>query len=229
MPQSPDLSNDASQKAARIFLVDDHAMMRTGLRNYIHLNSPWKICGEASSAGEAMAMLPEAEPDVVILDLTLPDMNGIELLRRMKKLRPETEAVVYTALDVEAMINQAFEAGARSYLNKSDDIQQLIQAIEAALTHKPFFTQRVSEVLFRRFHATSSSSENAASGSDLTPRENEAIRIIAKGASNRELAETLGVGLRTAEGYRASIMRKLQLKTIGELIRYAIRNGIVEG
>lgn len=229
MSSAPLPSNNGLQKTARVFLVDDHSMMRTGLRNFIQLNSPWEICGEASSGGEALALLSESLPDVVILDLTLPDMNGIELLRRVKKLRPDTEAVVYTALDVEAMINQAFEAGARSYLNKSEDIHQLLQAIEAALAHKPFFTQRVSEILFRRFHATTTSEENVASGSALTPRESDAIRIIAKGASNRELAATLGVGLRTAEGYRASIMRKLQLKTIGELIRYAIRNGIIEG
>jgi len=213
----------------RILIVDDHAVVRLGVRRLIETQPDWNLCGEASSGREALAAVEELKPDVIIQDITLPDLDGMEVVRQIKKFHPETEIVIFTAHETETLVHQAFSAGARSYLIKTDGINHFVEAVRSASAHQPYFTPRVSEIIFKRLQAAGPEAEGALPDTGLTPREREAVRIIAEGKSNKELAALLGISLRTAESHRAAIMHKLNLHGIGELIRYAIRNGIIAG
>jgi DNA-binding NarL/FixJ family response regulator len=210
----------------RLLLVDDHAVVRNGVRLVVEQQPDWEICGEASTGREGVAAAQLLKPDVVIQDVTLPELNGLEALRQIKKARPETEVIIFTAHEMEDLVHQVFDAGARSYLLKTDEPVHLVEAVRAAATHKPYFTPRISEIIFSRYQH--GGGERPAPGTSLTPREREAVQFIAEGRSNKELAAQLGVSLRTAESHRAAVMQKLGLHTLGELIRYAIRNGIIE-
>lgn len=215
-------------KPIRLLLVDDHAVVRTGARIVLEQQSGWEVCGEASTGREGVAAARSLKPDVVIQDVTLPELGGLEALRQIKKACPSTEVIIFTAHEMEDLVHQVFDAGARSYLLKTDDSVHLVEAVRAAADHKPYFTPRISEIILARYQHSGADNERPLPGSSLTPREREALQVIAEGKTNKELATQMGVSLRTAESHRAAIMQKLGLRTIGELIRYAIRNGIVE-
>lgn len=211
----------------RILVVDDHAVVRNGVRFVLEKQPGWEICGEAQTGREGVAAAKELKPDVVIQDITLPELSGMEVLRQVKKALPDTEVIMFTAHEMEDLVHQVFDAGGRSYLLKTDDPSHLIEAVRAAAEHKAYFTPRVSQIILRRLQS-GSMGERPTPGNSLTGREREAVKFIAEGRTNKELADVLGVSLRTAESHRAAVMQKLGLKTIGELIRYALRNGIIE-
>ncbi len=215
-------------KPIRILLVDDHTIVRTGVKIVLERQPGWEVCGEAATGREGVAAVKNLKPDVVIQDVTLPELGGLEALRQIKKLSPSTEVIIFTAHEMEDLVLQVFDAGARSYLLKTDDSAHLLEAVRAAADHKPYFTPRISEIILTRYQHSGLDSERPLPGTSLSPREREALQVIAEGKTNKELAAQLGVSLRTAESHRAAIMHKLGLKTLGELIRYAIRNGIVE-
>jgi two-component system, NarL family, response regulator NreC len=212
----------------RLFLVDDHAAVRTGVRVVLERQTGWKVCGEAGTGREAVAATEQLKPDVMILDITLPELGGLEVIRLARKVSPDTEVIIFTAHEMEELVHQAFDVGVRSFILKSDENVQLVEAVRAAVEHRPYFTPWISGIIFARFQRRSPKDEPPAPGSVLGPREREAIQFIAEGKTNKELAAQLGVCLRTAESHRAAIMRKLGLHSIGELIRYAIRNGIID-
>jgi DNA-binding NarL/FixJ family response regulator len=215
-------------KPIRILLVDDHTIVRTGVKIVLERQPGWEVCGEAATGREGVAAVKNLKPDVVIQDVTLPELGGLEALRQIKKLSPSTEVIIFTAHEMEDLVLQVFDAGARSYLLKTDDSTHLLEAVRAAADHKPYFTPRISEIILTRYQHSGLDSERPLPGTSLSPREREALQVIAEGKTNKELAAKLGVSLRTAESHRAAIMHKLGLKTLGEIIRYAIRNGIVE-
>ncbi|MEP6669648.1 MAG: response regulator transcription factor [Chthoniobacter sp.] len=215
-------------KPIRILLVDDHAVVRNGVRFVLEKQQGWEICGEAATGREGVAVAKELNPDVVIQDVTLPELSGIEALKQIKRNSPGTEVIIFTAHEMEDLVHQVFDAGGRSYLLKTDESNHLIEAVRAAAEHKPYFTPRVSEIIFSRLQQSAIGGERPAPGQTLTTREREAVQFIAEGKSNKDLAQLMGVSLRTAESHRAAIMQKLGLNTIGELIRYALRNGIIE-
>jgi two-component system, NarL family, response regulator NreC len=215
-------------KSIRILLVDDHAIVRSGVRFLIEQQPGWEVCGEAATGREGVASAKSLKPDIVIQDITLPELSGLESLKQIKKIHPTTEVIIFTAHEMEDLVHQVFDAGARSYLLKTDDNQHLLEAVRAAAEHKPYFTPRVSEIIYARFQCGGNGGERPIPGQSLTPREREAVQFIAEGKSNKELAQHMGVSLRTAESHRAAVMQKLGLKTIGELVRYALRNGIIE-
>lgn len=215
-------------KKPSILIVDDHESVRSGVRAALGMMDTWEVCGEASTGFKAVECVSLMKPDVVIQDVTLPELDGLEVMRQIKKVSPETEVIIFTGQLAESLVYQAFDAGARSYILKTDSTSQLLEAVGAAMLHKPYFTPRISEIVFARFQQSGIKREECAPGSILTPREREAIQIIAEGKSNKELADKMGVSLRTAESHRAAIMQKLKLGNIGELIRYAIRNGIIQ-
>lgn len=202
--------------------------MRSGVRFVIEKQPGWEICGEAQTGREGVAVARELKPDVVIQDVTLPELSGMEALRQIKKALPDTEVIMFTAHEMEDLVYQVFDAGARSYLLKTDDPSHLIDAVKAAAEHKAYLTPRVSELILRRLQSNGQGGERPAPGTSLTAREREAVKFIAEGRTNKELADLLGVSLRTAESHRAAVMQKLGLKSLGELIRYALRNGIIE-
>lgn len=213
----------------RIIIADDHDLVRFGARNLIETQPGWRVCGEAQTGREAVALAEKLKPDVVVLDIEMPELNGLDATRQIKRLLPDTEVIVLTGHETEELVHAVFEAGARSYIFKTDAMIHLIPAITAIMEHKPFFTSKVSEIVFRRYEqkkASQGKSEPASEG--LTTREHEIIQLLAEGSSNKEVATKLGISIKTVETHRAAIMRKLDFKTFSDLVRYAVRNNIIK-
>jgi two-component system, NarL family, response regulator NreC len=204
----------------RILIADDHEVVREGMRALIEHEPGWKVCGIAINGQEAVDTAKKLKPDVVVLDMTMPELDGLEALRQIKRALPNTEVVILSAHYSEEVIEQLFSAGAKSYIQKSDAGQQLVTAIKSLAEHKPFFTAEVAEVLFAKF--------SSLGPHELTTREREIVRLLAGGGSNKEIAIALGISLRTAETHRANIMHKLGTDSVASLVRYAIRNHIIE-
>jgi two-component system response regulator NreC len=220
-PQLP----SSCMKTIRILIADDHDIVRSGVRLLIERELGWEICGEAADGREAVALAEKVQPDVVVLDLTMPELSGLEAARQIKKRSPKMEIVMLTAHESEDLVHQVFDVGARSYILKSEAAKHLVPAIRSAAAHKPFFTSKVSEIVFARY-LNPAGPDRKETG--LTPRERELIQLLAEGKSNKESASVLGISVKTVETHRASIMKKLALKSVSDLVRYAIRNKIIE-
>ena len=215
-------------RTIEILVVDDHEVVRDGLRRLIERQSDWTICGLASTGQEAVRMARELRPNVVILDMSLPDLDGLEVARQIKGACPECEIVIFTGFDADELIPQLFEAGVKSVILKSETSPQLLEAIRHVSRHKPFFTNKVSEKLFSRLLANSKKSSAKNHSRILNRRERETVQLLAAGKSNKQVADVLGVSVRTAEAYRAGVMKKLGVDSLAGLIRYAIRNRLIE-
>ena len=207
----------------RILIADDHEVVRSGLRNILEAQPTWEVVAEAADGKEAVAKAIETAPDIAIIDYSLPILNGVEVTRQIRNRLPRTEVLIFTMHDNEALVRQLLQAGARGYLLKSDASRHLIAAIEALASHKPFFTANVSEALLRSFTARPD-----REGSALTARERQVVQLIAEGQTNKEIAKLLNISLKTVETHRASIMRKLNIGSSAALVRYAVRNKLVE-
>lgn len=212
----------------RILIADDHEVVREGTRSLLAQEHGWEICGMAANGREAVALAQELKPDVVVLDLSMPEMNGLEAARQIKRAVPEIEIVAFSAHSSEEIVVQMFEAGAKSYVRKGDATQHLIAAVRSVAQHEPFFTPEISEILFARITSPSRGQRNGSEEAKLTPRELEITRLLAGGMSNKEVASTLGISVRTAETHRASLLQKLRMRSLADLTRYAIRNHIIE-
>ncbi len=207
----------------RILIADDHEIIRTGLQRLIEANSNWQVVAVAGDGKEAVEKAIETKPDIAIVDYSLPVFNGVEVTRQIRAKLPRTEVLIFTMHDNETLILDLLHAGARGYLLKSDANRYLISAIEALAIHKPYFTSSVSEALLRSF-GTRPSHE----GSAITGRERQVVQLIAEGHSNKSIAELLGISLKTVETHRSAVMRKLNLPSSAALVRYAVRNKIVD-
>ncbi|HSH39171.1 MAG TPA: response regulator transcription factor [Chthoniobacterales bacterium] len=214
--------------ALRILIADDHEVVREGLRALVESEGSWEVCGTAANGREAVERAKELKPDIVVLDMTMPELSGLEAVRQIKRALPATELLVFSAHRSEEVVAQVFDAGAKSYICKADAGRHLVAAIRSLAEHKPFFTPEVSEILFSRFLAADSRRKNGVAEQKLTTREREIVRLLAEGRSNKETADILGISIRTSETHRASLMRKLGLDSLPALVRYAIRNGIIE-
>lgn len=212
---------------ARILLADDHEIIRKGLRSVIAARKDWEIVGEATTGRDAVKKVEELKPDVVVMDISMPELNGLEAVRQIVKIAPRTEVLVLTMHESEDLVREVLEAGARGYLLKSDASRQLITAIEALRLHKPFLTSKVNEVVLMGYLG-GKPLKGETSGGRLTPREREIVQLLAEGMTNKEVATTLSISVKTAETHRTNIMRKLDLHSISELVRYAVRNHIIE-
>jgi len=211
---------------ANILIADDHAVVRKGLRALIEGRPEWKICGEACNGRQAIRMAREINPDLIILDISMPDLNGLEATIEIAKCCPNTRILMLTMHYSEEFVERSLKAGARGYLLKSDAEQDLIEAVESLLQDKTFLTSPASELLLERF--LNKGQEDSGSLSVLTAREREVLQLIAEGSTNKEIAERLCVSPRTVETHRAHIMTKLKVDSVPDLVRYAIRNKIVE-
>jgi DNA-binding NarL/FixJ family response regulator len=207
----------------RIMIADDHDVVRSGLRAILDGQPGWEVVGEAEDGRQAVEIAAEVAPDIAVLDYQLPLINGIEATRQIRAHRPQTEVLIFTMHDSELLIRELLQAGARGYLLKSDARKFLIAAIESLAAHKPFFTGKVSEALLETYLAKGEQSDGA-----LTARETAVIQLIAEGNSNKRIAEVLGISTKTVETHRASAMRKLNVSSTASLVRYAIRNKLVE-
>ncbi len=214
-------------KTLKILIADDHEVVRQGARLLIEAEAGWEVCGVAANGREALERARELEPDIIVLDLNMPELSGVDAVRQLKREVPACEILVFSAHRSEDMVEQVFDAGAKSYIQKTDAGRDLISAIRSLADHKPYFTPEISDIVFRRFlHKNGGKAPN--SGNELTAREREILRLLAEGQSNKDVATTLGISVRTAETHRAALMHKLSLDSIASLVRYAIRNQIIE-
>ena len=211
-------------KKLRILIADDHEVVREGARALVEGEPDWEVCGIATNGREAIERAQELKPDVIVLDMTMPELNGLDAIRRIKKTVPAAEIVIFSAHRSEDIVQQVFDAGAKSYIRKADAGRYLLEAIRSLANHKPFFTPEVSEILFARFlRADTTTAEQK-----LTMREREIVRLLAEGNSNKDVASTLGISIRTAEAHRATVMQKIASESLADVVRYAIRNHIIE-
>jgi DNA-binding NarL/FixJ family response regulator len=212
----------------RILLADDHDVVRRGLRDELNSHAGWEVCGEASDGREAVKLALKLEPDVVVLDLSMPELNGLEATRQIRRELPRTEVLIFTMHETEQLIREVLSAGARGYVLKSDAGRHLVSAVEALSHHKPFFTAKVSEALLDAFLKSAAKPDEGSVFRTLTDREREIVQMLAEGKSNKEIAVSLSISVKTVETHRATVMRKLDINSIVELVHYAIRNQLVE-
>lgn len=207
----------------RILIVDDHDVVRSGLRPILEAQANWTVIAEARDGKEAIAKAIETQPDIAVVDYSLPLLNGVEVTRQIRARLPKTEVLIFTMHDNEALVQELLRAGARGFVLKSDARKYLVEAITALAVHRPFFTTKISEAMLQTYVTRS-----GQVASPLTNRERTIVQLIAEGHSNKAVASTLNISLKTVETHRASVMRKLSLSSSAALVRYAIRNKIVE-
>ncbi len=214
--------------SVQIIVADDHEVVRRGVKSLLESHPGWTVVAEAATGREAVDQVKRCNPDVVILDITMPELNGLEATRQILKVAPQTEILILTLHESAQLIRSVLEAGARGYVLKSDAGRNLIDAVEAVSEHKAFFTSNVAATVLDGYLKTDKRKTGAKPDSHaLTPREREIIQLLAEGKSNKEVATTLGISVHTAETHRTNIMRKLEVHSVSELVRYAIRQNIV--
>jgi len=212
----------------RILIADDHEVVRAGVCALIEREPEFEVCGVATNGREAVDLARKTKPDVVVLDITMPELDGVEAIRQIKRALPNTEMVVFSAHSSEDMVEKVFAAGAKSYIGKGEASRDLVAAIKSVAAHKPFFTAEISEILFAKYLVPGSKKTKSPAEKQLTVREREIVRLLAESSSNKDIADKLGISVRTAETHRATLMRKLGIRSVAGLVRYAIRNHIIE-
>jgi DNA-binding NarL/FixJ family response regulator len=213
----------------RILVADDHDLMRLGIRALLGSHEGWEICAEASNGREAITKTELLKPDIVILDISMPEMNGIEAARRIRTMFPSVEVLILSVHYSDQLIREIINAGVRGFLVKGDSVRDFITAVESVSKHKSFFTPRAADVILSKTNGDSLNEEPPELASErLTPREREIVQLLAEGKSSKDVAKSLSISVKTVETHRANIMRKLDLHSVSELVRYAVRNQIVE-
>ena len=213
----------------RLVIADDHDLVRLGLRQVLSQRSDWEICGEAKTGLEAIALAERCKPDVVIMDIGMPEMNGLEAVRKIRHEFPRTEVVVLTLHLSDQLVYEIVQAGAKGYLLKSDENRDLIAAVDAVGRHRTFFTTKISEMLIDGYCGRIPfPGTDGSARSRLTARQREIVQLLAEGKSSKEVAVALRISVKTAETHRANIMRRLEVHSVSELVRYAIKNQIIE-
>lgn len=208
----------------RVLIADDHDVIRRGVRTLLESRPHHQIVAEAANGREALELARATAPDIAVIDYSLPELNGLDLTVALKAALPRIEILIYTMHDREDLILEVLRAGARGYVLKSDSEKHLFGAIDALSIHRPYFSDAISETLLDRFLETTS----GGSSTTLTHREREVVQLIAEGKINKEIGHILNISVKTVETHRASSMHKLKLKTTAELVRYAVRNNIIE-
>jgi DNA-binding NarL/FixJ family response regulator len=220
---------EPAPKKVTVLIADDHEVVREGTRALIEREADFEVCGAARDGREAVEMATTLQPDIVVLDVTMPELDGVEVVRQIRRHSKETRILIFSGIQSEEVISELFRAGVKSYIRKGDPAEQLLAALHSLAHDKPFFTPGVSNLLFSRFlHDESTTTKTAAAAEALSTREREILRLVAQGGTNKSVAAELGVSTRTVETHRAAIMRKLRAASTAELVRYAIRNGIIE-
>jgi len=211
----------------RILIADDHDVVRQGVRAQLLQRREWQICAEACDGREAVNLCRELRPDVVVMDLSMPELNGVEATRQIRRELPLTEVLIFTMHDTEQMVRAALTAGARGYVLKSDPEANLTAAVEVLARHKTYLTCSMSDMLL--YALLDSGTKWSKNDSQiLTVRERELVQMFTEGKTNREVAAQLQISVKTVETHRAAVMRKLDINSIVALVHYAIRNQIVQ-
>lgn len=218
----------------RILIADDHELARRGIRALLESHPGWEVCGEAKDGRETVELAAILKPDIVLLDIGMPNLNGLEAARQILAGSPEIAILILTMHDSDSVVREVLRAGARGYLLKSDAGRDLVAAVEALQLQRTFFTTRVSQMVLDGFldrqtrNVGDISRDDDRAGDALTSREREVIQLLAEGKTSKEVAVTLNLSVKTAETHRTNLMRKLGLHSVADLTRYAVRNGIVQ-
>jgi DNA-binding NarL/FixJ family response regulator len=208
-------------------VADDHELVRRGIRGVLRARRGWTVVGEAMNGLEAVEKANRLKPDIAILDISMPDLGGLQATRQIRESVPTTQVVVLTMHESDQMVRRVLDAGALGYVLKSDLATHLVKAVKSVSRGKLFLSPRVSDIVMKAFLTTGNQSEPTEhSQARPTLREVEIIRFLAQGKANKEIAAELGITIRTAETHRARIMHKLGLHSLAELIHYAIRHKI---
>ena len=214
----------------RILVADDHEVVRRGLCTLLQAHEGWEICGEATDGAVAVEKARLLKPDVVILDVGMPNLNGLVATRQLLQQDPQCKVIVLTITDSDQVIREALNAGARGFVLKSDAARDLVTAVEALQRNRMFFTPRVNDMVLNGFlgRGPSGGANTPPQLPQLTPREREVIQLLAEGKSSKEVASLLNLSTKTAETHRSNIMRKLGFHSIRDLVVYAVKNNIIQ-
>jgi DNA-binding NarL/FixJ family response regulator len=213
--------------ALRILVADDHEVARQGIRSLLESHAGWEVCAEAKDGREAVEGATKFRPDVLLLDIGMPNLNGLDAARQILAMSPEARILILTIHDSEQVVREVLAAGAKGFLLKSDAGRDLLAAVEALQHWRTFFTPKVAQMMldgYLRPHEESDPSGQCV----LTPREREVIQLVAEGRTTKEIATALSLSVKTAETHRTNLMRKLDLHSVADLTLYAVRNGIVQ-
>lgn len=216
-------------EALRVLVADDHEIVRRGLCSLIKEHPGWEVAAEAADGREAVEKTRELKPDVTVMDISMPAMNGLEATRQIVKDHPGTKVLVLTMHESDPLIRDVLDAGARGFLLKTDAGRDLMSALEALRRNKTFFTSKVANLVLDGYlRRDFQPPEVELRRGRLTARQREIVQLLAEGKSSKEVAVCLGISVKTAETHRANIMRRLDCHSVSELVRYAIRNHIIE-
>ena len=213
--------------AFRILIADDHEVARKGIRSLLEDHAGWEVCGEAKDGRDAVELASKLQPDVFLLDIGMPNLNGLDAARQILATDPDARILILTVHDSEQTIREVLSVGARGFVLKSDAGRDLVAAVEALQSRRTFFTPRVAQLMLEGYLRPKEEG-NPANQCVLTPREREVIQLVAEGKSTKEVAMALSLSVKTAETHRTNLMRKLDLHSVAALTLYAVRNGIVQ-
>ncbi|MFZ0639254.1 MAG: response regulator transcription factor [Candidatus Acidiferrales bacterium] len=211
----------------KILVADDHDLMRRGLRDILTAHPGWTVCGEAHTGTQAVAKAKALKPDIAILDISMPELSGLEAAKQIRAVSPKTEMLVLSVHYSDQLVRDIVDSGIRGYMIKSDADKELLTAVDALANHQPYFTAAAIDVIGHGLFNRRSGEPNEMKDR-LTSREREVVRLIAEGKSSKDVGAVLDMSVKTVETHRANVMRKLQVHSVSELVRYAIRNQIVE-
>jgi DNA-binding NarL/FixJ family response regulator len=214
--------------ALRILLADDHEVVRRGVSYLLRAHEGWVICGEAVDGRDAVEKAALLKPDVVILDVGMPHLNGLDAARGILRSDPESRILILTIDESEQIIWEVLRAGARGFLLKSDAARDLVAAVEALENHRTFFTSKAAELVLKGYLRSHDSAFDSGPRDQLTSRERQVVGLLADGKTTKQVAALLGINVRTAETHRTNIMRKLNLHSVSQLVLYAVRNKIIQ-
>ena len=215
-------------KLTRILVADDHSVVRRGVQSLLEGHPRWKVCGEAVEGADAIAKAKRLRPDVVIMDITMGPMNGLEATREILKVLPKTKVLVLTMHESEQVVREVLNAGAHGYVLKSDADRDLVDALETIERGKTFYTSRVSQMVLGAYLHRQPGAEDEDESGVLTPRQREVVQLLATGKSNKMVAVMLGISVKTVETHRNTIMHRLKFRSFSDLVRYAVREHIIE-
>jgi DNA-binding NarL/FixJ family response regulator len=225
MNTSTEVAQLISTQVLRIMVADDHDLVRQGLRSMLEAQPGWMVCGEATTGREAVDLAQQLQPDIVVIDVHMPEVDGLQATREILAANPQTEVLILTVDETREIMQEAKEVGARGIVMKTDAALDLVAAVAALAQHESFYTPKASQILLQ--HHVHPLGVSSAATVRLSERERDVVVLVAEGLGNKQVGATLGISVKTVESHRRNIMRKLGLKSSADLVRYAVRDGLV--
>jgi DNA-binding NarL/FixJ family response regulator len=211
-----------------VLLADDHAIVRKGLRSVVECMEGWRVCAEAANGRDAVALGLQHRPDIVVMDINMPELNGLDATRQLCAAIPGIRVLILSAHDSEQLVREMLSSGARGYVLKADAGEELELALRALVGGNLYFTSSIAEMVMRGLQKSSGPAESPELPARLSPKEREVMQLVAEGKTNKEVAVKLDISVKTVETHRKHIMSKLDLHSMSDLVRYAIQNRIIE-